>query len=100
MLILWCERRYYLCGQCSPAILDVETDRELGETKKDFKAEVALPSSLSLLICFQPGARDQCTSALSLKKYTLSTGQYRPIRVRVEFNQEMIFLIHCRNQDL
>lgn len=48
-----------------------------GKTKKDFKGEVALPSSLSFLICLQAGARDQCTSALSLKKIHLL---YRPVK--------------------
>ena len=49
-----------------------------GETKKDVKGEVARPSSLSFLICFQAGARDQCTSAFSLKKkkkYACSASQ-------------------------
>ena len=47
-----------------------------GETKKDVKGEVARPSSLSFLICFQAGAHDQWTSALSLKKkFACSAGQ-------------------------
>ena len=46
-----------------------------GKTKIDFKVDVARPSSLSFLICFQAGAQDQCTTELSLKKYACPTGQ-------------------------
>ena len=65
--ILRWERRHYFRNECSPTILDVETDRELGRVKNWF-----LRFSEVFVFCIQEGGGQKVKRDKSNLKYTES----------------------------